>query len=83
MVICISAVITRAMLRVTKSMTRDAVTKPAAEQIIKREGARASCHGIIKAVRMAAVAHGVKAAVRAAARGAQLVVVNLPRMSMR
>ena len=40
----------------------------------KGEGARATCHGTIKAARVVAVAHGVKAAVRAAARGAKAVV---------
>ena len=82
MVICVSAVITRANSKVSKSMIRDAVVISNGRTIKKGEGARAKCHGTIKAARVAAVAHGVKAAVRAAARGAK-VVVNPPRMWMR
>ena len=41
------------------------------------EGARASCHGIIKVAKVAAVAHGVKAAVRVEAHGVRVVVNRL------
>ena len=44
------------------------------------KGARALCHGIIKAAKVAVVAHGAKAAVRAVAHGAMVVADNPQRM---
>jgi hypothetical protein len=53
-------VITRLTLKVTKSIIRDVVTKFDIRTNLKGKGARTSCHGIIKAAKVAAVAHGAK-----------------------
>jgi hypothetical protein len=59
-----------------------------AARLSKGEGARASCHGIIKAAKAAVEAHGAKAAVETAAetaavRGVKVVAVSLHRMLTR
>ena len=78
-----SAVITRANSKVSKLTVRDAVISIDGRTIKKGEGARATCHGTIKAARVVAVAHGVKAAVKVAAPGAKVAVVIPPKMWMR
>ena len=84
MVICVSAVITRANSKVTQSMIREAVIETDGKTNTKGEGAIASCHGIIKAARGVAMAHGAKeVAVRAAVHGAKAAVVSPPKTWMR
>jgi hypothetical protein len=79
------AVISRPILRVAKSTIRD-VVKSYVTKHLKGEGARASCHGIIKAAKAAkaaAVALGAKVGARAVALGAQGEVDNLLKILMR